>query len=97
MNYVFEIIDKTGRKIHLSKERWKHILGHSDVNINHLEDIKSALVSPNSVLSQNFDKNKSNFYLYNKQMNAYLLVAVKYLNGEGFITTAFFTKHISKK
>jgi len=30
-------------------------------------------------------------------MNAYLLVAVKYLNGEGFITTAFFTKHISKK
>lgn len=25
MDYVFEIIDKSGRKIHLTKERWTHI------------------------------------------------------------------------
>jgi len=33
MDYVFEIIDKSGRKIHLSKERWnKHIrLEHPNI------------------------------------------------------------------
>ncbi len=97
MSHVFEVNDKTGRKIHLSEERWKHILRHNDVNITHLEYIKSTLVSPDSIISQSFDENKSNYYLYDKQMKSYLLVAVKYLNGEGFITTAFFTKHILKK
>jgi len=28
-NYVLELTDKSGRKIHLSKERWKHITSPS--------------------------------------------------------------------
>lgn len=32
MNTIFEVIDKTGRKVHLSKERWRHIRqDHLDV------------------------------------------------------------------
>ena len=97
MDYVFEITDKTGRKIHLTKERWKHILRHTNVNTNNLEDIKAALINPTSAISQALDENKGNYYLYSKQIKSYLLVVVKYLNGEGFVITAFFTKHISKR
>lgn len=97
MSNIFEIQDKTGRKIHLSEERWKHILKHADVNVDNLDEIKLALTNPTPLMSQSFDQNKGNYYLYNKQKKSYLLVAVKYLNGDGFVTTAFFTKHISRK
>ena len=96
MENILEVIDKSGRKIHLSNERWKHILRHNDINFNHLEDIKSALIRPTYTILQAFDKTKGNYYLYNKQMKGYLFVAVKYLNGEGFVLTAFFTKNIQK-
>ena len=97
MNYIFEIEDKTGRKIYLTKERWTHILEHSDITIHNLEEIKLALTNPSAIIPQAFDEDKSNYYLYDKKRKSYLLVAVKYLNGRGFITTAFFTKHLSKK
>ena len=97
MDYIFEITDKTRRKIHLSDERWDHILKHTDITINNLEDIKTALISPASIILQALDESKSNYYLYIKERKSYLLVGIKYLNGSGFITTAFFTRHISRK
>jgi|SRR3989344_2836457 len=97
MDYVFEITDKTKRKIHLSEERWNHILKHTDITINNLEDIKTTLISPASIILQALDESKSNYYLYIKERKSYLLVGVKYLNGKGFITTAFFTRNISRK
>ena len=96
MDFVFEVVDKSGRKIHLSNERLKHILRHNDINFNHLEDVKSALIRPTYTILQAFDKTKGNYYFYNKQMKSYLLVVVKYLNGKGFVLTAFFTKNIQK-
>ena len=46
MNYLFEITDKTSRKIHLTKERWKHItLKHPNMS-DRLEHIKQAMISP---------------------------------------------------
>ena len=45
MNNVFEIIDKTGRKVRLTKERWKHILGHKGIE-QYLELIQETLKKP---------------------------------------------------
>ncbi len=46
MSWVFEIKDKSGRKIHLSKERWTHInQEHPEVS-NYLEEIKETIQSP---------------------------------------------------
>ena len=44
MDIIFEVIDKTGRKIHLSKERWSHItMIHSEMSsyreLRNLHDI----------------------------------------------------------
>ena len=97
MEHVFEVVDKSGRKIHLSNERWKHILKHNNVNFSHLEDVKSALTRPTHAILQAFDKTKGNYYLYNKQMKNYLLVVVKYLNGNGYVITVFFTKNIQNE
>ena len=45
MSNIFEVIDKTGRKIRLSKERWKHIrMEHPEI-VNS-EDIEEVIKKP---------------------------------------------------
>ena len=88
---IFEITDKTGRKIYLSNERWKHINLHSYM-ASKLEDIKNTLIIPNK-----FDDTIKNYYTYYKNKKRYLLVWVKYLNGKGYVTTAFITRKIIRR
>jgi len=38
-----------------------------------------------------------NYYVYYKLERHYLLVSVKYLNGEGYVATAFITRKIIKR
>ena len=62
-----------------------------------IENIKNALISP---LVMQYEDDKSILYFYKefKQMlklERYLLVSVKYLNGKGFVITAFFTNKIT--
>lgn len=96
MDYVFEVIDKTKRKIRLTKRQWSHItIKHPDLSGKE-EDIKDALEKPDLIIQHNFNENARNYYKYNKDEKAYLLVSVKYLNGNGFIITAFYTRKIRK-
>jgi len=76
MDYVFEVIDKSGRKMHLSKERWQHIcLEHSDfISIGRTDDTIHY------------------YYKFYKIKKEYLIVSVKYLNGDGYIVTSFRTR-----
>ena len=94
MNNVFEIVDKTGRKIRLTKERWMHITSpaslHSYIS-NYLEEIKQTLSNPDKIIESTNHENKVNYYKYYKNRKQYLKVIVKYLNGEGFVITAYFT------
>ena len=96
MDYIFEVADKTKRKIRLTEKQWSHILSHGDVGVGDLENIKTALSNPSSLLVQDLDKNKGNYYLYQKERRRYFLVVVKYLNGEGFVVTAFYVKSIRR-
>jgi len=97
MKIIFEVTDKTKRKIHLSNERWKHILGHPQMH-NQIENIQITLKDPNTI--RYFEKDENVRYFYKEFKNRdlserYLLVSVKYLNGEGFIITSFFTNKIT--
>ncbi|MEK6819670.1 MAG: PBECR2 nuclease fold domain-containing protein [Nanoarchaeota archaeon] len=97
MEIVFEIKDKSGRKIHLSKERWKHIvLKHPDIG-GRLEEIKQVLEKPDLIISHKFDDAMRNYYKYYKSEKCYLLISVKYLNGKGFVATSFFTEKAMKR
>ena len=90
MPRIFETKDKSGRNIYLTDERWKHILKHSEMS-NQLEQIKDVLLYPDKITNVNYDPDVGFYYKYYKDRKEYLFISVKYLNGEGFIITSFYT------
>ena len=89
---LFEVIDKKGKIVRLTEAGLKHIQkDHPDVNI---EEIKLTLEMPTKITTSQYDDNVKWHYRLNKTLKEYLLVAVKYLNGEAFIITAYYTKKI---
>ena len=96
MDIIFEVIDALGKEVHLSKERWKHILKHPHMH-EHLENMQLTLKKPVAITYEN-DESVLYFYKefkHNEPRERYLLVGVKYLNGGGFIITSFFTNKIT--
>ena len=97
MNYVFEIIDKTGRKIRLTKRQWEHINKKHHVVANHLEEIKETIENPDAVTESDKRDNIYLYYKYYKYFKSpynYVLAIVKYLNGEGYVISAYFERNI---
>lgn len=93
---IFEIIDKTRRKIYLTEERYKHILKHPEMN-NQLENIKDTLVNPTKITKYELENDVAYYYRYYKNRKSkakYLRIIVKYLNSKGFIITAHFVDKI---
>jgi hypothetical protein len=97
MENVFEVVDKTGRRIRLTKERWKHITSPSSPHSymsNILEEMKQVLVNADKIINSVYDDKKASYYGYFKERRQYLRVVVKYLNGIGFVITAYFVVNI---
>lgn len=96
MEYIFEIIDKSGRKIRLTKKQWSHI-GKEHPDVHDIEEIKQTLLNPIKTSAHEYG-NIYDFYSYFKSrqfMSKYFKVVVKYLNGNGFVITAYFVKRIN--
>ena len=94
MENMFEEVDKTGRQIRLSKERWSHIR-KKHPEVENLESIKETIKNPDQIKDYNLDKTIHYYYKYFKNRESpskYLLIIVKFLNGNGFIITAYFEK-----
>ncbi len=89
--HIFDITDKFGRIIYLSKERWQHVAREHNVAV---EEIKHALMMPLVVRQSKYDSKVKWYYRFNKQKKNYLFVSVKYLNGKGFVITAYFVRRI---
>ena len=97
MTWIFEFEDKSGRKIHLSNERWKHINQEHPEVAPYIEEIKETLKNPIKITDYEFDDKIKYYYKYLKERESkakYLLVIVKYLNNHGFIITAYFVRYI---
>jgi len=94
MTSIFEIRDKTKRKIRLSEERWKHITAEHP-NVTHIEDIQQTIINPIKITPSKYNpENVCYYYRYDKMLRKYLMVAVRYLNGEGYIITAYHMQNI---
>ncbi|MEK6927578.1 MAG: hypothetical protein AABX11_04035 [Nanoarchaeota archaeon] len=92
---IFEVIDKTGRRIRLTKEQWRHVVCHKGME-NHISEIEETLVTPLKIISREVGK-LYDYYTYHKNRSEkakYLQVVVKYLNNHGFILTAYFVRHM---
>ena len=94
MDYIFEVKDMAGRKIHLTNERWKHIREyHPDVE--NYEEVSETLQKPDKIIVDERE-GVNNFYKYfkhKKQKSKFLKIVVKYLNGNGFVMSAYFTRN----
>lgn len=93
MSYIFEVIDKSGRKIRLTDQRWNHIVSRHPELSNSLEIIKETVLKPSFQVRDNLDEKLYYSHSYIKDIKFYMIVAVKYLNGEGFIITAFYSRN----
>ncbi|MEX0920984.1 MAG: PBECR2 nuclease fold domain-containing protein [Candidatus Pacearchaeota archaeon] len=94
---IFKITDKTGRKIRLTNKQWKHIQEHPHMHES-LEKIKEVIKNPLTIRKGEFDNKVNYFYKEYKEMSPkerYLFISVKYLNGDGFVITAFYTNKIT--
>ena len=96
-NIVSEITDKTRRKIKLTGKQWKHIQKHPHMHES-LERIEETIKNPTTIRCNEAGKKVSYFYREYKDMEPrerYLFVSIKYLNGDGFIITSFYTNKIT--
>ncbi|MBI2576973.1 hypothetical protein HYV84_07180 [Candidatus Woesearchaeota archaeon] len=94
MDEVFRILGRHGKEIYLSKERWAHIVSEHPEVAPYFPEFEPALRNPGAV--KQFSEDPSIFYFYRfiKPKRRFLLVIVKYLNGEGFVITAYLVRHI---
>ena len=63
--------------------------------VGYMEEIKQTLVNPDKTINSIYDDYKSNYYKYYKNKKRYLRIIIKYLNGDGFVISAYFVKHVS--
>ena len=96
MSYVFEVTDKSGKRIHLSQERWTHIR-KKHPEVENAEELEETIKEPDKITFPKLDEKAGFYYKYFKHRPSsykYLLVLVKYLNGEGYIVTAYYEDKI---
>ncbi|MEK6926254.1 MAG: hypothetical protein AABW50_03165 [Nanoarchaeota archaeon] len=96
MAFVFEVADKSGRKIHLSKKQWSHIR-KKHPEVEELNWVKEAVQIPDKITSYEFDETIYYYYKFHKHRKfpaKYFKVSVKYLNGEGYVLTSYFGRNI---
>ena len=82
MDFIFEVTDKTGRKVRLTKERWSHIRrDHPEVE---LEEIEHTLIKPIKILEIHEEKYcYFHFFKHKNLPNKFLRVIlnIKTMNG----------------
>jgi len=95
--WIFVIRDRTGRNIHLSYERWKHIVYEHPIVANRIDEIKNTIIAPTAIRESDHDEAIRFYYRYYKNIKLkekYLFVMVRYLNGDGFVITSFYINKI---
>lgn len=78
----------------MSKERWKHISEEHPEVAAFLQDFSAVLENPLKIIADEYDEQVNYYYKHFKDTAKYLLLLVKYLNGKGYIITAYFVRNI---
>jgi len=89
---IFEVRTKDGKIIRLAERQWLHIKQRHPEMPNRLDDIEDAITNPTARIQHSEGVTK--FYKFMKDENKYIMAAVKILNGDGFVVTAYKTRRI---
>src|SRR3989344_6347204 len=97
MNIIFEVKDKTGRKLRMTDYNWHHIVKRHPEISSHKEKVIETLEKPDKINDSLEDEEIKYYYKYYKNLLSpykFMRVIAKYLNGEGFIISSHFVKAI---
>lgn len=92
------LIDHNGREIRLTAERRDHILEHPEM-AEQFERIQETVKTPESVIATTADDTVHVYHRYYETTpvtSKFLLVAVKVLEDDAFVLTAFFSRREKK-
>jgi hypothetical protein len=90
----FEVVSKLNRKIRINNSYWDYIVNVKHPSMRGLEEfVKSSLTEPIEVRRSRRDQS---VHLHYGRFEAKLLVCtvVKFLNGDGFVITAYLTRRM---
>ena len=94
MNKGYTVLtDYKQRAVCLTDERWMHILGHPEM-VGQRERVIETLTELDIVLATAKDTAVHTYHRFYKQTpvtQKYLVVAVKILQGDAYVLTAYFT------
>ena len=84
MLLIFEVTDKTGRKILLTKKQWNHIRQHH-AEVENSEEISETILKPDKIILDEREgvENFYKFFKHKKQKSKFLKIVVKFLNNKG--------------
>ncbi len=88
------LADLDGRRIRLTNERWEHIVSHAEM-VGQREHIVETLANPDSIIATTSDTSihvYQKFYTKTPVTSKYLPVAVKMLQEDAFVVTAFYSR-----
>jgi len=97
MNIIFEVIDKTKRKLRMTDSNWNHITKKHPEIASQKEKIIETLQKPDKITSSLEDENTRYYYKYYKNLQSnynFVKVIAKYLNGKGSIISSHFVRTI---
>ena len=97
MDCIFEVEDKTGRKLRMTDYNWYHIVRKHPEIASQKEKIIETLEKPDKITISLEDEEIKYYYKYYKNLPSpyrFMRVIAKYLNGKGFILTSHFVKAI---
>jgi len=97
MNIIFEVNDKTKRKLRMTDYNWHHIVKRHPEVVSQKEKIIETLEKPDKITTSLEDEETKYYYKYYKNISSpykFMRVIAKYLNGEGFIISSHFVKAI---
>lgn len=92
------LTDHEGRKIRLTTERREHILKHPEM-VDQFERVSETLGVPETVVATSADNTVHVYHRYYESTpvtSKFLQVAVKLLENDAFVLTAFFSQRKKK-
>ncbi|PIN77563.1 hypothetical protein COV15_01810 [Candidatus Woesearchaeota archaeon CG10_big_fil_rev_8_21_14_0_10_34_12] len=95
MGIIFEVKDKTDRKLRMTDYNWYHIVKRHPEIASNKEKIVETLENPDKITDSLEDEETKYYYKYYKNRPSpyrYMRVIAKYLNGKGFIISSHFVK-----
>lgn len=92
------LTDHQGRRIRLNRERRDHILEHPEM-VGQFDRIREAISAPSFVIITSADKSVHVYHRFYEQTpvtRKYLQVAVKLLEDDAFVLTAYYSSRPKK-